>query len=889
MFHKIAALCRNIFRKERVEQELDEEVRSYVELMAAEKMRRGTGPEEAFREARQEAGGVEQVKESVRDARTGVFVDRLAQDVRYAIRGLIRNPAFAVVAVATLALGIGANTAIFTVVNSVLLKPLPYPEPDRLLMLWERHLTDGALVTVAAANFYDWREQSHSFAKMAAIDPYPDFILSGSGEPQRLAGAAVSADFFSLFGVHMSAGRDFLAEEDQPGRNQVVILSYSSWLRYFGKRRDIVGRTLTLNSATYTVVGVLPPDFSLASRASDFQSRTRYDVWTPLALPRPPEPWQRGTHPLCVFARLKPGATLPQAQADLNRVAGILQRLYPGDNKEAGIAAVPLEQHVVANVKTALFTLLAAVGMVFLIACANIANLLLTRAATRQREMALRVALGASNKRIAQQLLTESMVLAVIGGVLGSALAFLSVPALVHRLPADLPRISEIAVDGPVLAFTILISLLTGIIFGLVPVLQSRRVNDSLKQSARGAAGGQTRLRSALIVGQVAFALILLIGAGLMTKSFWKLMEVSPGFHTEHILTARLSLPPRYANGFQFGTGMHREITAFQRALLERVRDMPGVQSAAFTAYLPLSGVDNSWVFHVEGRPRKAPGEFDATYYRPVSTAYFETIGIPVLRGRGFEARDNEDGPLVVAINESMARRFWGRQDPVGQRLRFGDMKWRTIVGLVGDVHHEGLASRPAPEMYVPYGQVPNVEVRPTIVVRTAMEPDSITSALRRAVAEVDPDVPMDQIATMKQVVSGSVEQARFRTAVLLMFAFLALFVASIGLYGVMSYSVSQRIREFGIRMAVGATPGAVLWEVLGQSAKLVGIGIGIGLIGVALLGRLITSLLYDVAPSDTATLAGVSVLLAVVALAATYVPAQRAARSDPMASLRHE
>jgi putative ABC transport system permease protein len=529
--------------------------------------------------------------------------------------------------------------------------------------------------------------------------------------------------------------------------------------------------------------------------------------------------------------------------------------------------------------------------MVLLMACANIANLLLTRAVTRQKEIALRVTLGATRRRLAQQLLTESMVLVILGGSLGLSFACLVVPTVVHYLPAELPRASEIAVDGRVLAFTSLISLFTGILFGLLPLLQSRQenANDSLKQSGRGTATGQSHLRSALIIGQVVVALVLLIGAGLMTKSLWTLLRVSPGFQTEHILTARLSLPPHYLNGYKFGTGEHRRISAFQRELLERVRNIPGVQSAAFTAYLPLSGADNDWAFDIEGRPAKPTGVYDLMKYRPVSADYFKTMGIPVLRGRAFDLRDNEDGPLVVIINDAMARTFWAQRNPIGQRVRFSESKWRTVVGIVGNVHHESLGSKPEPELYLPYAQVPNVEARPTIVLRTAAEPTSLTTALRRAVSEVDPNVPLDQIATIKQIVSSSVGQPRFRTAVLLVFAILALFVASIGLYGVMSYLMSQRTREFGIRIAVGASSGALLRLVLGQAAKLVSIGICLGLAGAMLLARSIASLLYGITPFDTATLASVSVLLAIVALLASYIPARRAASVDPMVALRYE
>jgi putative ABC transport system permease protein len=891
LLRSIADGLRSLFRKEQVSQELDEELNGFLEMAAEEKMKQGMSRKDALRAVRLERGSLEVTREVVRSAGWESFVETLWQDLRFATRMLRKSPGFTAVAVLTLALGIGANTAIFTVVNGVILKPLPYSHSDRLVMLFEKQLSDGTLGNVAPANFYDWREQSHSFEKMAAIDPYPDFILNGSGEPQRLTGAAVSSDFFSLLGIHMALGREFLSDEDRPGYDKVVILSNSTWLHHFGGRSDIVGRQLTLNNIAYSVVGVLPRDFSLVSRASDFQSRNRFDLWTPLALASPPEPWQRGTHPLCVFAQLKSDIPLQQAQTDLNQVAANLQRLYPAEDKVRGITAVPLGDHVVANVRTGLFTLLAAVGMVLLMACANIANLLLSRAVTRQKEIALRVALGATHRRLTLQLLTESMVLVIFGGSLGLSFACLAVPAIVHYLPVDLPRTSEIAVDGRVLVFTSLLSLFTGIFFGLLPLLQSKQVNayDSLKQNGRGMATGQSRLRSALIIGQVAVALVLLVGAGLMTKSFWMLLRVSPGFRTERILTARVSLPPQYTNGNIFGIGQHRRISAFQRELLGRVRGIPGVQSAAFTAYLPLSGTDNSWAFDIEDRPEKPPGVYDITNYRPVSADYFETVGIPVQRGRSFDSTDTEDSPLVVVVNESMARTYWNRQNPVGQRVRFSDQKWRTILGIVGDVRHEGLGMKPEPEMYIPYGQIANVESRPTIVLRTSIEPTNLTSALRKAVSEVDASVPLDQIETMKQIVTVSVGEPRLRTAVLLIFAILALFVASIGLYGVMSYLMSQRTREFGIRVAVGASSGALLRLVLGQAVKLVSIGICLGFVGAMLLARSIASLLYGITPFDAATFASVSLVLAVVALLASYIPARRATSVDPMVALRYE
>lgn len=872
----LRALCRNLFRKQRAEQELDDELRAYIELTAAENVRRGMSPGDALQKARRDLGGIEQVKESVRDVRAGAALDTLLQDVRCALRGLRKNPAFAAVAILTLALSIGANTTIFSIVNGVLLKPLPYPNPDRLVSLWENNAF-GRFLTVAPANFYDWREQNTTFDKMAALDAYPDFILTGIGEPRRLAGAAVTADFFPLLGVHMAIGRGFQAAE-----GKVVVLSYSTWERYFGSRPGIVGAQIRLNDAGYTVVGVLPHDFTLVSRASDFQARSQFDLWTNLGLTFPPAAWQRSTHPLCVYGRLKPGVPLPQAQADLDRIARNLQLRYPDDDKDAFITAVPMGEHAVAAVRTALLTLLAAVAIVLIIACANIANLLLSRAAARRKEMALRAALGASRKRLAQQLLTESTVLSAAGCAFGLALAFWSVPALVRHLPADLPRASEISVDARVLCVTGLIAFLTGIVFGLVPLLQSR----GLEPGSRGVSAAQSRLRGVLIVGQVAFAWLLLAGAGLMAKSLRELLQVSPGFQTGHILTARFSLPPRYANGYRFGTGQHRQISVFQHELAARVRAIPGVDSAAFTSHLPLAGTNNTWSFFIEGRPPNPPGVFDSTNYRPVTAGYFETIGIPVKLGRAFRP-DDEDHALVVAINESMARAFWRGENPVGKRLKFGDEQWRTIVGVVGDVHHESLGVAPAPEMYVPYAQVPNVEARPIVVVRSFIDAATLTVALRKAVAEVDAEVPMDQVATMEQIVCGSVSESRFRTTAIAGFALLALAVACIGLYGVMSYLVSQRTREFGIRLAVGASRAAVLRMVLGQAARLTGIGICLGLAGATLLAHFIASLLYGITPFDVPTLASVSIVLAAVSLVASFLPAHRAAKTDPVDSLR--
>jgi putative ABC transport system permease protein len=877
---KIAERVRGIFGKRTDDLEFDAEIQEHLRLLAERYMRQGMTPENAVLAARRQFGNTTLLREERKAMLTIPAIEACWSDLVYALRMLRKNPGFATAAVVTLALGIGANTAIFSVCNAVLLKPPPYSEPGRIVMLWE-HRRGGTPQTVAPANFVDWREQTRSFSEVAAIRS-SSMILIGQGEPARLKGAAVSANFLSLFGVHLTLGRNFLAEEDQPDQNHVVILSYQMWRERFGAQPDIVGRSITLNDTSHTVVGVLPPGFQFASKPSDFQARNQFDFWAPLALNL--EKLQRGTHPLRVFARLKPGVELAQAQADLNVVAANLERLYPEDNREMGITAVPLGEQLTTTVRPALAILLSAVGLLLLIACANVANLLLSRAAAREKEMAVRMALGASRRRLAQQLLTESLLLASLGGSGGFLFAWATISALSSHLPADLSRASGVTLDARILVFTGLISLSTGVLFGLAPLLQARKVNpnESLKQNARGASGNQSRMRSALVVAQMAIATILLIGAGLTAKSLWALLHVSPGFRTEQILTARVSLPrSRYPD--------NRRIAAFQQELLKSVQSAPGVQSAGFATYLPLSGTDNGWAFFIEGRPPLPVGVYNVAKYRPASPGYFETIGIPLLRGRTFTFADTEDAPWVVIINQAMARQYWGEQDPVGQRLRFGGKVWRTVIGVVGDVLHEGLDGAANAEMYVPFTQAPNVESGPTIVVHTAIDPKAVAADLRGAVSAIDRAMPIDQIETMEQFVSVSVAQPRFRTAILVAFSFLALVMASIGIYGVMNYLVIQRTHEFGIRMSLGATHGDVLRLVLGRATVLISLGLGLGLLGSALLVRLIAKLLYGITPLDPLTFFTVSIALSAVALSASYLPARRATRVDPMVALRYE
>jgi predicted permease len=667
--------------------EFDDEVLEHLRLLTERYVRHGMTPEEASAAARRQFGNMAVLREDRREMQTVVAIETVARDIAYAARTLRRSPAFAGAVVLTLALGIGANTAIFSVYDAVVMKPLPYADPERLVMLWEQQ-RDGSLGTVAPANFLDWRAQSHSFTDMAAFAA-PSFILTGNHEPARLQGAAVSSSFFRLLGVSMAVGRSFADSEDAPGKNRVAIVSDRAWRQYLGGRPEIIGSAIALNDVFYTVVGVLPPDFELVTR----QARSQPDFWIPLGLDA--RRAQRGTHPFRVFARVRPGLSDSHVQADLNVVAANLSRLYPEEDKDKGIVAVRLPQQVTQNVRTAVTTLLAGVGLLLLIACANVANLLLSRAAARQKEIAVRLALGASRRRLAQQLLTESLVLAVLGGVAGLGLAFAAVQLLRSHLPADLPRASALAIDLRVMGFTAFMSLATGVLFGAAPLLQTggERGNDVLKQQGRSVTVG-SRLRNALVVGQIALALILLTGAGLTAKSFWTLLRVSPGFRVDHVLTARVSLPAgRYAD--------EPRVSLFQSELLRRLHGLPGVQSAGLTAYLPLSGDDNGWAFFIEGRPPLPVGVYNMANYRPVSPGYLETIGIPVLRGRGLTQADGERDPWVVVINESMARTYWGTENPVGQRLRFAGVP-RAIVGVVGNVRHQALDGEPKAEMYVP-------------------------------------------------------------------------------------------------------------------------------------------------------------------------------------------
>ena len=871
-------------RNESCDSEFQIEIEEHVRLLTERYRRQGMTAEAAMLAARRQFGNTALVDEDRRNMQMFQTIESLRADLTYALHMLRKNRGFAAAAVVTLALGIGANTAIFSVSNAVLFKPLPYAEPSRIVTLWEQQ-RDRTLSDVAPANFVDWRDASRSFSGMAAVSASSfasSFILGGQSDASRLVGGDVSSSFFSVLGVRFMLGRNFLPEEDQPGQNRVAILSYPAWRDRFGADRDIAGKAITLDDDRYTVVGVLPADFQFGSTAADFQTRSQADIWVPLALD--PQRLKRNSHTLRVIARLAPDVTLAQAQSEVDVIAANLARRYPDFNRDKGIAAVSLAQRVTATVRAPLQMLLGAVGLVLLIACANVANLLLSRAAARQTEIAVRVALGASRGRLAQQLLTESLLLAGIGGTAGFLLALATTAALAPHLPPDLSRAAGMVGDVRLLVFTTVISLAAGTLFGLGPLVGTTRFSagESLKQSHRVAGASHRGLRDGLAVAQISIAIVLLIGAGLMTKSFWALTHVAPGFRSDNILTARLSLSrSRYPD--------NRRIAAFERELLETLKRKPGVQSAGLATYLPLSGTDNGWSFVIEGQPPLPVGTFNMAKYRPASAGYFETIGIPLLRGRSFAPADTTDSPWVTVINDSLARAYWGGQDPIGRRLQFGAETWRTVIGVVGDVLHEGLNGETKPEMYVPIEQAPNTESGPTIVVRTALDTGAAAGELRGAVAAIDRAIPVDRIQTMGQLVSGSVAQPRFRTVILAAFSVLALVMASIGIYGVMNYLVTQRTREFGIRVSMGATRADVLRLVLGRAGALIGAGTCLGLAGSVGLVRLIATLLFGTAPLDPLTFAAAPALLAAVALAASYVPAWRATRVDPVVALRYE
>jgi putative ABC transport system permease protein len=787
---------------------------------------------------------------------------------------LLKNPGFAVVAVIALALGIGANTAIFSVVNTVLLRSLPYDDPDRLMIVRENKLPQFSEFSISPGNFLDWQKQSDSFEKMAAINYAAYNLAAGDADPERLRGARVSAGLFEMLGAKPVEGRTFLDEEDQPGRENVVILSSGLWKRRFGSDPNIVGQTITLSAASYTVIGIMPSTFQFPDRD--------IELWTPIAFTAG-QAQQHGSHYLSVIGRLKRDVTVQQADVELKTIAARLAEQYPGTNAGWSTNVFPMQEYEVRDIRSGLIFLLGAVALVLLIACANVANLLLARSTARQKEMAIRSALGASRWRVIRQLLTESILLALLGGGVGLLLAFWGLESLLALAPEDLPRIKDVSLDARVLGFTLVVTLMTGVIFGMAPSLHasSPKLNETLKEAGRGTTSGRHRVRNSLVVVEVALALMLLICSGLMIRSFIRLQRVNPGFNPDNALAVNIALPGRkYRNS--------DNQLAFFTQLLERTSALPGVVAVGATQSLPIQG-DYLLGFYIQGRPPAPPGEDKSTNYYAVTPDYFKAMGIRLLRGRYFTDRDNSKAPPVAIINETMANQYFPDEDPIGKAIHVtqGPEKFREIVGIVADVKQYGLA-RPSPlQTYEPYSQMPFGSV--SLVVRTDGDPTSLSGAIRSEVLAIDNEQPVSRIRTLNQIISDSVQQQRFLMLLLGVFAAVALILAAVGLYGVMSYAVTQRTHEIGIRMALGASGGNVLRLIVGHGMLLALVGVLIGLAGAFVLTRLMETLLFSTSTTDPLTFAILSLLLTGVALVACLAPARRATKVDPMLALRRE
>jgi putative ABC transport system permease protein len=798
------------------------------------------------------------------------------KDIRYGVRSLLKHRGFSLIAVLTLALGIGANTAIFSVVNAVLLQPLPYADPDKLAMVFENHLGRGGPERewLSPSDFKDWREQSHVFAQVSALNDWGP-TLTGRAEPEPLVGAAVSFDMFSLLGREPVLGRSFQREEDQPGAPNVVVIGHAFWKKHCNSDQSIIGKSISLNEESYTVIGVMPEGFK-------FPVIGNAELWRTLAPTLNPG-CQRGCLVLRALARLKPETSWAQAQGELSTVASRLETQYPESNRHVGATLVPLREQLVGPLRRPLLILLGAVVFVLLISCANVANLMLARAASREREMAIRSALGANRGRVIRQLLTESGLLAFAGGTLGLLLAFLLLRLFTGLSPQGVPRFDQAGIDRYVLVFTLVAAFCTAFLFGLAPALQAAKtdLSHSLKESGKGSSSGVRGkwLRNSLVVAEMALALMLLIGGGLLMKSFFLLQHVDPGFEPNRVITLRLFLnKTRYAEPAQ--------LRNFYSQLLDRAQGIPGVEGASVISTLPLSGNNQDTSFLIEGRPAPPPNENPVAWYSSVSSDYFRTLGLKLTSGRLFTDRDDENSPRVVIISETMARRYWPNEDPLGRRIG-NPNSWRQIVGVVRDVKHFGLDAATPPQMYFPYRQQPARGMN--LVVRTAGGPMSVAPALRNAVWAGDRNLAIARLQTMNELVSTSIAPQRSLLSLLGCFGGVALILAAIGIYGVMSYAVTQRTHELGIRMALGAGRGNVMLLVLKSGAVLALMGTAIGLVGALALTRLMSGLLFGVAPTDAWTFTIVPFVLICVSLLACYMPARRATKVDPLVTLRYE
>lgn len=873
---------RTLFGRQNVERELDSELRFHLDNQIAENVASGMPPEDARLAALRKVGGLTQIAEECRDARGTAFLESLVQDIRYGLRQLWRAPAFTAIAILTLALGLGANTAMFSVINAVLLRPLPYQDPDRLVQIIDANPSKGfPRFSSSPTNFLDWRAQTQSFAGMAAAQG-TTVTLTGRGDAIRLSAVKVTPDLFSVLGVRAIQGRTFTAEEGTYGSDKAVLLSFALWQQRFGGSKDVLNTTIKLNDKTYTVVGVTPPEFRL-NKLSNF------DVTLPLAF-GPQVETQRGAHFITVYARLKPHVSLQQANEEMKVITARLAAAYPDKNTGWTAFALPITDYVVGSVRPAMLILFGAVGFLALIACANVANLLLSRSVSRRHEISVRCALGASRTRLTRQLLTESLLLCVFGAALGVAVAAAAIALLKKFGPTDVPRLGTVELDGMVLGFTAALTLVATILFGLAPAWRAARVdlNAALKSASRSTSGGHdsARPRRLLVFGELALSVILLAGAGLLIRSFVRLSFTNPGIDPANVLTFNVSLP-----GKKYSTV--EQSTLFFDALSAKLGALPGVTKIGEVNLLPASGDQWSSSFVIRGREMPEQNR-PSTEIRVVNRDYFQAMRIPLLRGRSFAPTDRPGSPPVLVISDTMARKFWPNGDALGHYVTVdaqpglsNDNTQGQIIGIVGDVHDFGLDIEPAPTVYAPLYQPGPSDMN--IVVRTAGDPTLLAPAVRRSVAELDPVLAVADLAPMETVLATSLAERRFYMMLLSIFAAIALTLAAIGLYGVISYTVNQRSSELGIRMALGARPaqvlGMVLWDALGLAAA----GLTAGVLGALMLNQLLKKMLVGISTTDAKAFLGTILTVSVIVVIACYVPARRATSIDPTSALRSE
>ncbi len=868
----------NLFRRRKVDAEAQEELQFHFVARLEENLAQGMSPEDARRAAARQLGGALQAGEKARDADLLLWLDTLAGDIRYGFRNLLAYRGITAIAVLSLALGIGANTAIFSAIRAVLLRPLPYRDPGRLAMLWLDNRRLGLHNDLTSyPNYLDWKN-SRVFEDMAAFVP-TDVILTGFEEPARVAAVLADWNLLPVLGVSPALGRNFTAAETEPNRNRVVILSHGLWQRQFGADRHVLGKSVEINGTPSQIVGVMPAGFAFPDKDAQ--------MWMPLAL-SPRARANRNGFFLSVIGRWNPGVTRERARAEMSAIGARLETQFPDSNKGYGVWVVPLLEQVVGTMRQALYVLLGAVAFVLLIACVNVANLFLGRGAARSREIAVRAALGAGRRRLVRQLLTESAVLSLLAGGLGLAMAYGGLRGLVLLAPKDLPRLDEISIDGAVLSFTLGVSLLAGILFGILPAFRISRVdlNESLREGGRGMAGGRRArlLRSALTVAEVAFSMILLTGAGLMMRSLLNLRAIHPGFRTENMLTWRIS-PPRT----KYRTGP--EIAAFYSALLERIRALPNVRGASATTDIFLSETPNSGSFSVEGHPDPPPEQqIEATTDR-ISPEYFRTMEVRLVAGRFFDQHDSAETTPVAIVNETMARRFWPGEDAVGKRFKFGDAAspdpWLTVAGIAADMRRQGMDKPARCETFQPMAQRPASGM--TVVVRTASDPARAAGPVRDAARALEPHAVFFARSTIAEQIGDSLSQRRFETLLLGLFSLLALVLAAVGIYGVVYQSVAQRTNEIGIRVALGAQKASLLRMVAGEALTLVGLGAIAGSLAAFAISRTLSSFLYAVTAADPLTYAAMIALLAVAAAFASLIPARRATSVDPVHALRYQ